>query len=154
MFLPHCSDILYIIIIIIIKSRWQERVHWLSLAIRPYHPSLRVGTDGCILCAYRGDVSRTLLVGQHWYVYVQESIRERHFWVRPCISIGILHVLFVLLEWFVKWEVSGYIVAVLWGVAFRIYSKQQAFYKCPCDTFISYYEHGYILEEISFSFIR
>ena len=41
------------------------------------------------------------------------SIRERHFWVRPCFSSSVSHVLFVLLGWFFetgsKWPYSHYI---------------------------------------------
>ena len=41
------------------------------------------------------------------HVYVKGSIEERPFWVRPCFSSSVPHVLFVLLGWFVRWEVSG-----------------------------------------------
>ena len=66
----------------------------LTLSIRPYNPSLLVGLPNYILCPYRTDTNKFLLVGQHWNVHVLGSIEERHLWVRPCFSNGVLHVLF------------------------------------------------------------
>ena len=45
------------IIIIVIKSRWQYRIHWFSLTIYPYHSTLLAGLLECILCSYRADIS-------------------------------------------------------------------------------------------------
>ena len=44
---------------------------------------------------------KPLLIGQHWHD------RESCFGVLLYFSGSVLHVLFVLLEWFVRWEVSG-----------------------------------------------
>ena len=44
------------IILIIIKSWWQHRVYWLSLAIHTYRPLLLAGLLGCVQCPYRANV--------------------------------------------------------------------------------------------------
>ena len=59
-----------------------------------------------ILYPHRADVNRFLLVSQHWLIHVLGSIEEHHSWVFPCFSSSVLHVLFVLLGWFLWWEVS------------------------------------------------
>ena len=41
-------------------------------------------------------------------------------WVCPCFSTSVPRVLFILLGWFLRWEVDGRIPVVLWGVASRI----------------------------------
>ena len=51
----------------------------------------------------------------------RNSIKERRLWIHTCFSSTALHVLFVLLKWFVRWEVSGFTAAVSWDVV----SKQQ-----------------------------
>ena len=49
-----------------------------------------------------------------------------------------LHVLFVLLGWFVRWEVGGCTASVLWGVDFRICSRQHiAFLRSSPFSFFS-----------------
>ena len=53
-----------------------------------------------------------------------KSIRESRLWVLPYFSGSALRVLFVLLRWLMKWEVSSRTAAVLWGPASRIYSER------------------------------
>ena len=78
-----------------------------------HHPSLPAGLLGCILNLYRANMSKSLLVGQHWCVHVQESRIEHHSRVCPCFSSSALQVLFILLEWFVRWLASGHTAVVL-----------------------------------------
>ena len=66
------------------------------LAIHPYPPSLQIGLLDCILCPYKADVTKSLLVSQHCYTSVK---------VHKTLLVNsslLLHVLFVLLEWFVR----------------------------------------------------
>ena len=63
-------------------------------------------------------------IRQHWCVCVWKSTRECRLWVPPYSSGCPQHVLFVILVWFVRWEVSGCTTTVLWGVASRICSEQ------------------------------
>ena len=48
----------------------------------------------------------------------------------PCVSNSAPYVLFILIGWFVRSEVSGCIAVVLWGVASRICSKQHVAFLC------------------------
>ena len=48
------------------------------------------------------------LVNQYCSVHVLGSIEECRFWVSPCFFSSVPFVLFVLLGWFVRWEVSGH----------------------------------------------
>ena len=93
------------------------------------------------------DVS--VLVGQQWQVYVWErhlwiqllpsanwTIKRYTFWFHPYFSSSVQHV-FVLLEWFVRWEISGRTAAVLWGAASRICSKQHVTFLCCSHQFFS-----------------
>ena len=43
---------------------------------RPYHILLLTSLLGRIQCPYKPDLYEFLLVGQHWYVQVEESRRE------------------------------------------------------------------------------
>ena len=86
--------------IIFIKSCCKHEFPRHSLPIRPYHPSLPAGPLNWILCLSRTVIGMSLLVDQQWHVYVWGSIGERHFWVCPCFSSSVPHVLFVLLGWF------------------------------------------------------
>ena len=67
---------------------------------------------------------KSLLVSQHFCVHKLESSGEYHLWIHSYFSNSTLHVLFVLLVWFVRWEVSSCTAAVLWCIASRICSKQ------------------------------
>ena len=58
-----------------------------------------------------------LLVKQHWCGGV---LRRTSL---MCLFLLAQYVLFVLLGWFVWWEVSGRTTAVLWGAASRIFLK-------------------------------
>ena len=51
-----------------------------------------------------------------------EFIIERRLGVGPYFSKSVLHVLFVLLGWFLRWKVSGRTDAVLRDIATRISS--------------------------------
>ena len=42
----------------------------LFLTIHPYHPLLPSGLLACILCPHGADVSKLLLVRQHWHIHV------------------------------------------------------------------------------------
>ena len=58
-----------------------------------------------------------VLINASWSVNSGVSIWECRSRVCPYFSSGTLHVLFVLLAWFLRWEVSDYTVAILRGVA-------------------------------------
>ena len=71
-----------------------------------------------------------MLIREHWCVYVQESIWERHLWVRSYFSSNAPHAFLVVHEWFVRWEVGGRTTGALWGVASRICSEQHVAFLC------------------------
>ena len=54
------------------------------------------------------------------------SIGECRLLVRLYFPSSAQHVLLVTLGWFVRWEVSGRTLAVLWSATFRFCSKQHA----------------------------
>ena len=82
------------------------------------------------------DICKSLLVGQQWHIHVSLSTREQRLWVLPYFSSSAPNVLFVVLKWILRWEVSGHTAAVLWEVASRIYSKQYvAFLRSFCLAF-------------------
>ena len=64
-------------IIIIMMSCCLHGFPWLSLAIRPYHPSLLSSPQRYILYPYRGVVDKCLMVVQHLQVRVKGSIEKR-----------------------------------------------------------------------------
>ena len=100
------------------------------------------------LSSHRADISNFLLVHQH-------------LWVHLCLSSSIQQVLFVLLGWFLWWEVSGCTVAILRVVASRICSKclvsVYMVSKCLVSVYICghicLYDHIHCSEEIPFYFI-
>ena len=55
---------------ITIKLCRQHGFPWFSLTIHPYHPLPLASFLDCILCLYRTDVNKSLLVSQHWWVHV------------------------------------------------------------------------------------
>ena len=57
-----------------------------------------------------------LLVNQHWYIYIEGSIKEHHLWICLYFSSSILYVLFVLLAWFLRIEVGCCTAAILCGI--------------------------------------
>ena len=68
---------------------------------------------------------------QHWCVH---SIRKHCLWVRPYFTRRFQH---VLLEWFVRWEVNGRTIAVLFDSASRICSNSvEHWYLGPIRLFI------------------
>ena len=48
----------------------------------------------------------------------------------PCFSGSTQHVLLILFDWFVRWEVSGHIMAILKGIVSRVCSKQHETFLC------------------------
>ena len=40
----------------------------------------------------------SLLVGQHWHIHMQVSIKEHHLWVHLCFSSSGPHILFIYLK--------------------------------------------------------
>ena len=77
----------------------QHGSHCISLSTSPYHQSVTI-LPNYILCPYRANVNKFLLVSQHWHVHAEGS--KLHLWVRPGFFRSFLHILFVLLGWFVE----------------------------------------------------
>ena len=76
-----------------------------------------------------------LQVSPHWRIHESESIGKRCLWVCHYFFSNAQHFLFVLLEWFVRWEVIGRTTGVFWrggggGVTSRIYPKKQVIFLC------------------------
>ena len=61
--------------------------------------------------------------GQPTLVCPCVRVHRRMSQLHPYFSNSSLHVLCFLLEWFMRWDVSGHISAVLLGADSRIYSK-------------------------------
>ena len=89
-----------------------------------------VGLLDSIQCRLRANVNKSLLVSKHWCIHVSESIREHCLCVSPYFSAGGLHVLFTLLGWFARWEVSDHTTAILWSVTSRISLKLHIAFLC------------------------
>ena len=104
-------------------------IAWNSLTIRPYCPSLLEGYL-FIQCPHRANDCKFLLFGQPWSILMLDSIRERRFCVRPYFNISTQHVLFVKLEWFMRWEESCRTAAILLSVTSMISSKQRVALLC------------------------
>ena len=112
----------------------------LSFSIHLYRPSHSTSSLDYILYLYRAVVDRFKSDIQLLLNRVKEFTGERRLWVRPYFSSSVLHVLFVWLEWFERWEVGNVIAAVLWNVASRIcstwlvaflsYCSQAFFFSC------------------------
>ena len=69
--LTACTLYIYIYIYIYISLSPADRIGSLdALSIRPYRSSLLVALLDCTRYPYRADVCKTLLVGQHYYVYI------------------------------------------------------------------------------------
>ena len=96
----------------------------LSLTIHPYYPSHLVSLLGCILYPHTADVSLYCLANTS-----VSMCRERHLWVHLCFPSSAPYVLFILLKWFVRWEVRSRTTDILWGVASRTYILAQM---CIC----------------------
>ena len=77
------SPMLYIIIIMLAQIS-------LTLSIYTYHPSLLACFPNYILCPYRVDVDRVLLIIQHWHVHV--------FGVHRWMSLILAHLTWMVLE--------------------------------------------------------
>ena len=114
---------------IIIKVCWQQRFPWISLTTSPNESLFLVSHLESIKCLYI-DECKILLVGQHWCVHALESIGKYCLWVCPYFSSSVQHVLLVLIEWFLRWAVSGPIAAVLSGAASRICYIFGSLYLC------------------------
>ena len=67
---------------------------------------------------------QSFLVGQHWHIHMPKSIEKRRLWVRPFFSSSASHVLFILFEWFLRWEIGDRTAAVFWNVISRICSRE------------------------------
>ena len=71
------------------------------------------------------------------HVHLQESIKECHSWICTSFFSCIQHVLFVLLEWFLRWEMWPYCCCFL-GVASEICLRRHiAFLYCSHLIFFS-----------------
>ena len=66
---------------------------------------LIAGPLDCIQCPHIADVCKSLPDGEHWQVYMKDSIRERHWWVRHYFTSSAPHRL-VRLTWIVS-EMGG-----------------------------------------------
>ena len=93
----------------------------LTVSICPYHPFL-LGPPNYIQCPHK--------VSSWWLANTGVSMcrgpQKNASYELILASPAVPHILFVLLEWFVRWEVSGRTAAVLWFVALRICTKQHA----------------------------
>ena len=125
----HICIYIYIYIYILyvyMSSSYAKSTHTYSLSlslflsIRRYCPLLLTSRLSCMLYPHRANKSNSLQVSQHWHVHMKESTRKRCAYVRPCFSSNTPHVLFVLLEWFIRWEASGRRAVVLWIFSSRI----------------------------------
>ena len=114
------------------KQKSKDGLTWLSIVIRLHRSLLLEGLFDGIQYTHRINEFSTLLFGQRKRVYSWEPTEELCLWVRPCFSISARHVSFVLLGWFVWWEISGHSAAFVGGVAFRICSKHHtaSLYSC------------------------
>ena len=97
----------------------QHGLLWLSLTIRSYRSLL--------LADSLDDECKYLLVGRHWCVHVQLSRGECSWWVFSYFTNSSQY---VLLGWFVRWEVSGRTTAVLLGAVSSICWKHPASFFC------------------------
>ena len=80
---------------------------FLSFSICPYYQSLPAGLSNVILSLDRADVNKFLFISQHWCI-----LGKHPLWVHYCFSSSVPYVLFVLLQCFLRWEVSGSIYLV------------------------------------------
>ena len=81
------------------------QIHWLSLAIRLYRRSFLCGPLDCIECPHGDDA------GLYWSastsVFMCKSLQENlTFWVSRYFTRSAQYVMFILFEWFVKWETT------------------------------------------------
>ena len=82
------DTLIHTFIIILITFCTQHGFPWFSFYIHPYHLLLSVSRQSYILCPHRADVSKFLLISQHWSVCVCKSPKENIFlWVCPYFSI-------------------------------------------------------------------
>ena len=123
---------------LIIKSYWEYRILWLSLAICLYHPSLLAGLLDCIKCPHRADLYKSLLVSQHWHIYVLEFTRECCSWVCPYL-LNPLHSKHLLLltcsSVWTFYEVSLFTQLLEWWGCLQFKTAQK-------DSFICFYRSG------------
>ena len=69
--------------------------------IHPYQPLQMVNPLDGTKCLSRADECKFLLVNQHWYDYVYESITYEFI-------LSDQHILLMFLEWLVRWEVDSH----------------------------------------------
>ena len=119
----------------------------ISFSLCPYHPSLPAGPPNYIQYLYRADVSScwSAKTGVSMYRSPWKNIAYEFVLASQVVF---LHILSILLRWFLRLDVSGCIAAIFWDVAFRICSKQlipfffsshQAF--SPCVLLVFIYPH-------------
>ena len=107
----------------------------LNLCLQPSLASFATGRSSKLHPLSAHSWCKFLQFGQWQRVHEKRSIEERHLWVRPCFSISVQHVLFVLLELFLRSEESGRTATVLWGVAsekYYVYITWIALYLYAC----------------------
>ena len=99
----------------VVLTAWNS----LSLSCHPSLSSIFLDRFSKLYRVSRQSRWKSLLISQYWHIHVSKSLRECHLCVHPCFSSSSLHVLFILLEWFVRWVASGCTAAVLWGYCFQ-----------------------------------
>ena len=98
-------------------SQCQRRVTTIEkcLATRPNRSLLLADLLDYVQYLYIVDVRKSPLAGRFWCVHVEESIVERHLWLRPWFCGCVQLVLFVF-----HLERTGHAAAVcVWGAVFR-----------------------------------
>ena len=106
----------------------------LSLAIRPYHPSLLAGLLGNIVCPHRADVS---FCGRSTLARPCARVHKKMSHMRSSLLLQLSPTCIVRLEWFARCEISGCTVAVLSGIAPRITSRQRLGFLC--NSYIAFF---------------
>ena len=97
----------------------------LCLAICCYWPLFLASPLEGIQCLHRTDQCHFCRLVNLMCSCVEVHKRISHMSL-PYFCSRTQHVLFILVGWFVRLEVSGYTAAVFWDAAFRICSKQHA----------------------------
>ena len=116
-----------------------------SFAIRPRMPMLLANPLFGIQYPHRAEECNLLLVNQHWYVHLSESIGERRSRVCTCFTISD--------------HTTGFFEILLYGVVQNsaqhacILTMQlclRAFHQSPSGATLQQYRYGFSLEEFPF----